>query len=333
MVSRCSQRPHGRPASAPDGPPSAATVSVRPVRRHRVDDALPGRRLRSTSGATAPTNATRDPARWAHARASHEGDTVTSRCTTSSTESTALLFQGQDVDPGPDRRRPLARPRRTPSPPRRPGTYLYEAGLLPNAQHQVAMGLYGALIVRPADATGRRTPTRRRPSTTRPSSSSARSTRRSTTARPTGRLRHAQVRAALLPDQRQGLPEHRPDPSDRGPTTCCCATSTPATSTTRWACSVPTRRSSPSTAARSTSPAATWPRPSAPARPPTPSSRSPAATADGEAGRLRRQPAAAQQQHGGVRRHAHLPCGHGRRRRPDTAGPVASNVAYSSGTL
>ncbi|MEB0014969.1 multicopper oxidase domain-containing protein, partial [Glaciimonas sp. Cout2] len=32
----------------------------------------------------------------------------------------------------------------------RPGTYLYEAGLVPNGQHQVAMGLYGALIVRPA---------------------------------------------------------------------------------------------------------------------------------------------------------------------------------------
>jgi FtsP/CotA-like multicopper oxidase with cupredoxin domain len=31
-----------------------------------------------------------------------------------------------------------------------PGTYLYEAGLLPNAQHQVAMGLSGALVVRPA---------------------------------------------------------------------------------------------------------------------------------------------------------------------------------------
>jgi hypothetical protein len=30
-----------------------------------------------------------------------------------------------------------------------PGTFLYEAGLTPNSQHQVAMGLYGALIVRP----------------------------------------------------------------------------------------------------------------------------------------------------------------------------------------
>ncbi len=31
-----------------------------------------------------------------------------------------------------------------------PGTYLYEAGLLPGSQYQVAKGLYGALIVRPA---------------------------------------------------------------------------------------------------------------------------------------------------------------------------------------
>lgn len=33
-----------------------------------------------------------------------------------------------------------------------PGTYLYEAGPLPNAQHQTAMGLFGALIVRPTSA-------------------------------------------------------------------------------------------------------------------------------------------------------------------------------------
>ena len=33
-----------------------------------------------------------------------------------------------------------------------PGTFLYEAGLLPNAEHQAAMGLYGALIVRPTSA-------------------------------------------------------------------------------------------------------------------------------------------------------------------------------------
>ncbi len=34
----------------------------------------------------------------------------------------------------------------------RPGTYLYEAGLTTNNEHQVAMGLYGALVVRPATA-------------------------------------------------------------------------------------------------------------------------------------------------------------------------------------
>jgi len=32
----------------------------------------------------------------------------------------------------------------------KPGTFLYEAGLIPGSQHQTAMGLYGALIVRPA---------------------------------------------------------------------------------------------------------------------------------------------------------------------------------------
>lgn len=31
-----------------------------------------------------------------------------------------------------------------------PGTFLYEAGLVPGAQYQVAMGLYGTLIIRPA---------------------------------------------------------------------------------------------------------------------------------------------------------------------------------------
>jgi FtsP/CotA-like multicopper oxidase with cupredoxin domain len=34
----------------------------------------------------------------------------------------------------------------------KPGTYLYEAGLTPDGPRQVAMGLYGALIVRPAGA-------------------------------------------------------------------------------------------------------------------------------------------------------------------------------------
>ncbi len=33
-----------------------------------------------------------------------------------------------------------------------PGTYLYEAGLIPGSQYQVAMGMYGVLVVRPAGA-------------------------------------------------------------------------------------------------------------------------------------------------------------------------------------
>jgi len=34
----------------------------------------------------------------------------------------------------------------------KPGTFLYEAGLIPGSQHQLAMGLYGALVVRPTGA-------------------------------------------------------------------------------------------------------------------------------------------------------------------------------------
>ncbi len=35
-----------------------------------------------------------------------------------------------------------------------PGTYLYEAGLIPGSEYQVAMGLYGVLVVQPAGAPG-----------------------------------------------------------------------------------------------------------------------------------------------------------------------------------
>jgi len=66
-------------------------------------------------------------------------------------EATSLLFQGQALIPdttgvtvgGSTSYTFLADS---------PGTFLYEAGLIPNAQHQVAMGMYGALIVRPATA-------------------------------------------------------------------------------------------------------------------------------------------------------------------------------------
>ena len=65
-------------------------------------------------------------------------------------EATGLLFQGQDMIPDRTGVAPGGTKAYTFTA-SRPGTYLYEAALLPNAQHQTAMGLYGALIVRPAN--------------------------------------------------------------------------------------------------------------------------------------------------------------------------------------
>ncbi|MEP7135947.1 MAG: multicopper oxidase domain-containing protein [Chloroflexota bacterium] len=63
-------------------------------------------------------------------------------------ENTALLFQGQSLIP--DTTGANAGGTKTYTfTASRPGTFLYEAGLIPGKQHQVAMGLYGALIVRP----------------------------------------------------------------------------------------------------------------------------------------------------------------------------------------
>lgn len=63
----------------------------------------------------------------------------------------SILFQGQSIVPD----RVGAAPGDTTSytfKATNPGTYLYEAGLVPGAQYQVAMGLYGALIVEPTTA-------------------------------------------------------------------------------------------------------------------------------------------------------------------------------------
>jgi len=79
------------------------------------------------------------------------GDVVTVNLHNNLGETTGLLFQGQAIRPdlagtagGTVKSYVFTASQ--------PGTYLYEAALLPNAQHQVAMGLYGALIVRPAAA-------------------------------------------------------------------------------------------------------------------------------------------------------------------------------------
>jgi hypothetical protein len=66
-------------------------------------------------------------------------------------EATGLVFQGQAMPPdltgtpnGVDKDYTFTATN--------PGTYLYQAAPLNNAEHQTAMGLYGALIVRPAGA-------------------------------------------------------------------------------------------------------------------------------------------------------------------------------------
>ncbi len=66
-------------------------------------------------------------------------------------ETSGLVFQGQDA---PTDRTGVADggTKAYTFTAARAGTFLYEAGLTPNAQHQVAMGLYGALVVEPTDA-------------------------------------------------------------------------------------------------------------------------------------------------------------------------------------
>lgn len=78
----------------------------------------------------------------------NQGSTVTIALHNQLAAATGLLVQGQDMIPDTTGV-PAGGTKTYTFTASRPGTYLYEAGLLTNAQHQVAMGLYGALIVRP----------------------------------------------------------------------------------------------------------------------------------------------------------------------------------------
>ena len=285
-------------ARGPDDP--AATAAARPrwragLRARRARRA--GRAGRGRHGAAstcAPSPGTDHPARrarrvpvWGYsdterarvtapgrpdAAWSTEGDTVHDHPAQPARRSaTALLFQGQPMPPDLDRRRRRRRPRPTPSPPTTPAPTSTRPGLSPNTQHQAAMGLYGALVVRPATAgpglrrrvDGVRRRGRPGAQRDRPGAQQRR--------RP-GDLRHAQVHAAVLPRQRPGPPRHRPDRDRRAAARCCCATSTPACIYhSMGVLGAGQTRRSPSTAARSPTPATTPPRRSAPARPPTPS--------------------------------------------------------------
>jgi hypothetical protein len=81
----------------------------------------------------------------------NQGDTVVIRLHNQLAQATGLLFQGQAMVPDTVGVGPLGTKTYTFTA-SLPGTFLYEAGLLHNAEHQVAMGLHGALIVRPATA-------------------------------------------------------------------------------------------------------------------------------------------------------------------------------------
>ncbi len=83
----------------------------------------------------------------------NQGDTVTVNLTNNLAVTTSILFDGQAMVPdvtgaaaGGTKGYTFAASAS--------GTYLYEAGLIPGSQYQVAMGLYGVLVVRPAGAPG-----------------------------------------------------------------------------------------------------------------------------------------------------------------------------------
>ena len=83
----------------------------------------------------------------------NQGDTVTVNLTNNLAVTTSILFDGQPVIPdttgvGAGGTKSYAFNASA------PGTYLYEAGLIPGTQYQVAMGLYGVLVVRPSGAPG-----------------------------------------------------------------------------------------------------------------------------------------------------------------------------------
>ena len=82
----------------------------------------------------------------------NEGETVVINLTNLLAEQTSMSFPGQSIIPdltGVAANGGTTTYTFTAS---NPGTYLYEAGLIPGAQHQVPMGLFGALVVRPSAA-------------------------------------------------------------------------------------------------------------------------------------------------------------------------------------
>jgi hypothetical protein len=79
----------------------------------------------------------------------NQNDVVTVNLTNTLSRPTSILFTGQSMVP--DQVGAAAGGTKSYTfTATTPGTYLYEAGLIPGSQYQVAMGLHGVLIVRPA---------------------------------------------------------------------------------------------------------------------------------------------------------------------------------------
>ena len=136
--------------AGPAGPASAAAVTI-DLYTATGTTSLPGAASLPVWGYRTSAGAVTQPG--GPVLTVDEGDTVTITLHNGLSESTGLLLQGQRMVP--DRSGVSAGGTKTYSfTASDPGTYLYEAALLPNAQHQVAMGLYGALVVRPAGAPG-----------------------------------------------------------------------------------------------------------------------------------------------------------------------------------
>jgi FtsP/CotA-like multicopper oxidase with cupredoxin domain len=80
----------------------------------------------------------------------NQGDAVTVNLTNTLSRATSIVFGGQAMVPDQVGAAALGGTKAYTFTATTPGTYLYEAGLIPGSQYQVAMGLHGVLIVRPA---------------------------------------------------------------------------------------------------------------------------------------------------------------------------------------
>ena len=140
---------------APAGPASAATVGLDLYAVVGTNAVMPGGqsvKIWGYNSSNAPVLRPGGPTLVVN-----QDDDVTITLHNQLGEASGLLLQGQRMIP--DLTGAAAGGTRTYTfTADQPGTFLYEAAPLPNAQHQVAMGLYGALVVRPSGQPGRAYP-------------------------------------------------------------------------------------------------------------------------------------------------------------------------------